>query len=78
MHISEGGQLPIPRNIIKKLGFTKATPLEYQIRDDALIVRKKRKKMIRIQLREALERMIGSATVKLTTEEIMQMTRGED
>lgn len=73
MKITSKGQVTIPVEIREQLGFLPNTDVEFEVVGDALYLKKVAieslpgKKLIAI--------MKGKATVKMTTEEIMSLTR---
>lgn len=76
MRITSKGQITIPVEMRKKLGLLPETEVEFELREDAIIV-KKAFPGKKTRASTHLKRMRGSATVKLSTEEIMSLTRGE-
>ncbi|MDX2223086.1 MAG: AbrB/MazE/SpoVT family DNA-binding domain-containing protein [Rhodospirillaceae bacterium] len=83
MRITSKGQVTIPIAIREKAGLRPHTEVEFVMEGKAVrlvktVPRKNRRgKPTRRQarVRDWLERMKGSATVKLSTDEIMKMTR---
>jgi len=77
MRITSKGQVTIPQAIREKLGLLPETEVEFAVEGNAVkIVRaKKSKKLSRGE--RIVRRIQGSGTGKLTTDEIMAMTRGE-
>lgn len=76
MRITSKGQVTIPLEIRQKMGFLPHTEVEFIIEDNKVQIVKSTKQP---QSRGAilLSRMRGKATVHMTTEEIMKLTRGE-
>ncbi|MBF2014658.1 MAG: AbrB/MazE/SpoVT family DNA-binding domain-containing protein [Rivularia sp. T60_A2020_040] len=73
MKITSEGQVTIPLHIREKLGFVPNTDIEFEIVGDALYLKK-----AAIETnpgKKLIAAMQGKATVKMTTEEIMQLTR---
>ena len=73
MRLTSKGQVTIPQEIREKLGLLPETDVEFEIDGNAVRIRKaegaRRGKSVVAALR-------GRATGKLTTEEIMALTRG--
>ena len=81
MRVTEKGQVTIPEPICRRAGFLRGTEVEI-VQDEAGVHLRRAKKGRAVTPRErevaaALERLRGSATIKMTTEEIMALTRGE-
>jgi len=81
MRITQKGQVTIPGPIRRKAGLLPGTEVEF-VEDERGILLRLSKAGRRTSQREreigdALERLRGSATIKMTTEEIMALTRGE-
>jgi bifunctional DNA-binding transcriptional regulator/antitoxin component of YhaV-PrlF toxin-antitoxin module len=74
MRITSRGQVTIPQVIREKYGFMPETDVEFVERDGWIgIQRADQSKPDRIQ--EFIDRLSGSATTGLTTDEIMELTR---
>lgn len=73
MRVTTKGQVTIPQNIRKKLGIVPSTEVDFIEENDRVYL--VRKALPEPQTR--FRRLRGSATVKLTTEEIMSLTRSE-
>jgi AbrB family looped-hinge helix DNA binding protein len=73
MKITSKGQVTIPVEIREKLGFFPNTEVEFEIVGDALYLKKASIKPLRGK--KLISMMQGKATVKMTTEEIMLLTR---
>jgi AbrB family looped-hinge helix DNA binding protein len=81
MRITQKGQVTIPGPIRRKAGLLPGTEVEFVVDKKGILLRA-RKAGRRASRREreiddALERLRGSATIKMTTEEIMALTRGK-
>jgi AbrB family looped-hinge helix DNA binding protein len=82
MRITSKGQVTIPVEVRERAGLLPQTEVEFEYRRGAVVLRKVRGRKRRAGKRpsrgEALvARMAGKATSRLTTEEIMALTRGE-
>jgi AbrB family looped-hinge helix DNA binding protein len=78
MKITSKGQVTIPIAMREKLGLLPQTEVEFEIDGNAVRIFKTRKKMGETRGQEIVRHLCGSATVKMTTDEIMALTRGED
>lgn len=74
MHITSKGQVTIPFWIREKLGFLPNTEVDFSIEGNELRVRKKESKTRGDKL---IQHLRGKGTVKMTTDEIMKLTRGK-
>jgi AbrB family looped-hinge helix DNA binding protein len=73
MRITSKGQVTIPVEIREQLGLTPNTEVEFEIIGDAVYL--KRTKAKPNPGKTLIEMMRGKATVKMTTDEIMALTR---
>lgn len=73
MKITSEGQVTIPVEIREKLGLIPNTEIEFEVIGDAVYLKKA--KINSTSNRSLVEMMRGRATVKITTEEIMILTR---
>jgi antitoxin PrlF len=80
MRITSKGQVTIPVAIRDKAGLWPGTEVDFEIGGDGQTVHMVRAKALKGETRgqEIVRRLRGSATVKLSTDEIMALTRGED
>ena len=77
MRITSKGQVTIPIEIRERFGFLPHTDVEFVVEGDRIVVRKAESPGE--SFGEGLIRhMSGAGTVKMTTDEIMALTRGED
>ena len=74
MKISPNGQITIPPDLQKQLGLLPGTEIQLEVIGDALQIRKPRTPCRGKQLIAAIR---GKATSRLTTNDIMQVTRGD-
>jgi len=76
MRVTSKGQVTIPRDIRRKMGIGTHTEVEFVIEGDTVILRplqgapSKGKHLV--------ETLRGRASVKMTTDEIMALTRGKE
>jgi AbrB family looped-hinge helix DNA binding protein len=76
MRIGAKGQVTIPIEIREKIGLLPDTEVEFEIDGNAVRIRRARtRKGSRGE--RLVERIRGRATVAMTTDEIMALTRGE-
>jgi AbrB family looped-hinge helix DNA binding protein len=74
MRLTTKGQVTIPQEIREALGLLPHTEVEFELDGDAVRIRKARKSTARGQA--LIGRMRGTATGRLSTDEIMKLTRG--
>jgi len=75
MRITSKGQVTIPIEIREKLGFLPDTEVEFKVKGNSVeLVRAKNKGQLRG--RKLISQMRGKATVRMSTDEIMALTRG--
>ena len=76
MKVTTKGQVTIPQHIRERLGLLPNTDVEWELRDGSAVLQKA--SGARGRRGQALvEQMRGRGTVKMTTDEIMALTRGE-
>lgn len=74
MRVTSKGQVTIPKDVRKRLGIRPDSEVDFKLDESgARLVRARTRKG-----EDAVERMIGRGTVKMTTDEILALTRGED
>jgi AbrB family looped-hinge helix DNA binding protein len=73
--VTTKGQVTIPQEIRDQLGIQPGAEVEFQVEGDAVKMIPVRK--ARLRGRRTVERLRGKGTVRLTTDEIMAMTRGK-
>lgn len=75
MKITSEGQITIPPEIREQLGLTPNTEVEFEVIGDAVYFKKAK---VNLNCGKSLvEMMRGKATVKMTTNEIIALTRDE-
>jgi antitoxin PrlF len=74
MRITSKGQVTIPIEIREKMGFLPDTEVEFEMDGDTIRLKKTRSQSRRGK--ELIVRMRGKATVSMSTDEIMALTRG--
>ena len=75
MRVTSKGQVTIPQNIRERFGFLPDTEVEFQIEGNSVRLVKAGRGRGQRRGANALSRLQGTATVKLTTAEILAMTR---
>jgi AbrB family looped-hinge helix DNA binding protein len=74
MRVTTKGQVTIPQHIREKLGIVPATDIEFVEEKDRVYIVKKEGPQNRIK---KFKKLRGIATVKMTTDEIMALTRND-
>lgn len=72
MRITSKGQVTIPQEIRDKAGLLPGTEVEFAFEDGKLCVSKSEKET---RGRRVVERMRGKGSIRMTTDEIMALTR---
>ena len=75
MRITSKGQVTIPIEIREKLGFLPDTEVEFKVKGNSVEMVKAESKE-RLRGRKLISQMRGKATVRMSTDEIMALTRG--
>lgn len=73
MRLTSKGQVTIPMDIRERLGLMPNTEVEFDVVGDSVRIRKAARQP---RGRDLVEHMRGRKTVKLTTAQIMALTRG--
>jgi len=76
MRVTIKGQVTIPQSIREKFRFLPNTEVEFAEEDGRVYIRKADGHLSRDSARRFVERMRGTATVRMSTEEILALTRG--
>ena len=77
MQITSKGQVTIPQEIRNRLGLLPHTDVEFELVGDHARVRKaKHVPGATSRARKAIESLRGSADIRMSTDEIMALTRG--
>ena len=72
MRITTKGQVTIPLDIREHLGLLPHTEVEFEVQGDTVVLRKAEG---RRRGRQLVERMRGQGTVRMSTDEILALTR---
>lgn len=78
MHVTSKGQVTIPQAIRDRLGLLPNTEVEFELAGDHATIRKARRRAggsTRGKL--AVGALLGSADVRMTTDEILALTRSD-
>jgi AbrB family looped-hinge helix DNA binding protein len=75
MRVTIKGQVTIPQHIREKLGITPSTEVDFVEKNDQVYLIKKAGKDA---VTDRFRRFRGIATVKMSTDEIMSLTRGDE
>jgi AbrB family looped-hinge helix DNA binding protein len=75
MRVTIKGQVTIPQHIREKLGITPASEIDFIEEGDRVFLVKKKRKTAAIR---KFSKLRGVATVKMTTDQIMALTRADD
>ena len=76
MRVTSKGQVTIPRDIRRKLDIASQSEVEFVVEGNTVVLRKVEGAPSRGK--RLVETLRGRATVKMTTDEIMALTRGEE
>lgn len=79
MNVTIKGQITIPQALRERFGLLPGTEVEFVAEGDALRIKpRKRGRRAATPFDAWLTKAAGSASTKLTTDQIMAMTRGQD
>jgi len=73
MRVTSKGQVTIPQRIRNKLGVLPNTEVDFVEEEDRVYLRKSQKSIPRSRF----QKLRGIATVNMTTEQILALTRGD-
>lgn len=76
MRVTSKGQVTIPRDIRHKMGIAPQSEVEFVVEGNTVVLRKTQEAPT--MGKRLVEILRGRATVKMTTDEIMSLTRGEE
>ena len=77
MRLTSKGQVTIPQRLRKQFGMRLHSEVTFEATPDGVLIRPASAQRVK-QLKAAIRKTRGSANAGLTTDEIMQATRGED
>ena len=72
MRVTTKGQVTIPQHIREKLGITPTTEIDFVEENDRVYIAKRKSA---VSQRKRFSRLRGVATVQMTTDEILALTR---
>lgn len=75
MRVTSKGQVTIPRNVRQHLGIFPQSEVEFLVEGNTVVLRAVTGETSRGK--KLVEALRGRATVRMTTDEIMALTRGE-
>jgi len=75
MRMSPSGEVTIPLSLREKAGLTPETEIEVELDSEALRIVKARKLVTPVRGDRIVEHLRGRATVGMTTDELLAMTR---
>jgi AbrB family looped-hinge helix DNA binding protein len=78
MRITSKGQVTIPVEIREKAGLLPGTEVDFQFDGGTVLIFKSRSPRGETRGQRAVRLLRGSATVKMSTDEIMALTRGDE
>jgi AbrB family looped-hinge helix DNA binding protein len=78
MRITSKGQVTIPIEIREKAGLLPGTEVDFELDGEVVRIIKSAAPRRETRGQEIVRRLWGSATVKMSTDEIMALTRGEE
>ncbi len=76
MRITPKGQVTIPVEIREKLGLLPRCEVEFEVVGNAVRIRRARARSKRTRGRSVVARLRGKGSVRMSTEEILALTRG--
>ena len=76
MRTTSKGQVTIPIQMREKVGLLPNTEVEFALDGDAVRISRARKKTGESRGEAIVRRLRGTASVKMSTDEIMKLTRG--
>ncbi len=75
MKITTKGQVTIPQGIRKRLGLLPHTEVDFEVRDDVVVLKKAE---VGRRGRRIVEHLRGRGDVRMSTDEILALTRDEE
>lgn len=76
MKITSKGQVTIPKEIREKAGLLPGTEVEFVLNGKSALIQKQSSS--RRRGRRLLRALVGKGDVNMTTDQIMELTRGDD
>jgi AbrB family looped-hinge helix DNA binding protein len=78
MRITSKGQVTIPVDIREKAGLLPGTEVDFELDGEGVRILRATAPKGETRGQRAVRRLWGSATIKMSTDEIMALTRGEE
>ena len=78
MQITSKGQVTIPQEVRIRLGLLPHTEVEFELAGDHALLRKTKSATGAGRGQRVIEALRGTASARMSTDEIMALTRGED
>lgn len=78
MRITSKGQVTIPMKVREKAGFMPGTDVDFVLEGATVRLVKAKPGRRKTQVQAGIDAFAGSATTKMTTDEIMKLLRGWD
>ena len=78
MQITSKGQVTIPQEVRIQLGLLPHTEVEFELAGDHALIRKTKSVPGAGRGQRVIEALRGTASARMSTDEIMALTRGED
>ena len=79
MQVTSKGQVTIPQEMRNRIGLLPYTEVEFELADDHIRIRRASSdSSTRTRGRRVLEALTGVGRTRMTTEELMALTRGEE
>lgn len=75
MRVTTKGQVTIPQNIREKLGISPTAEIDFVEENDRVFIVKRKATKEKVR---KFDKLRGVATVNMTTDEIMALTRGDE
>ena len=76
--VTTKGQVTIPKRVREYLGISPGTGVEFDVNAKGDVLLRKAGRLKRVRPRSRFAAIRGTATVRLSTEQILALTRGED
>lgn len=77
MNITQKGQVTIPLDIRQQFGLLPYTEVEFVVKHNQVVLQKTLRLTKHNTLKKRLESIRGSSTLKMRTDELMQLLRGD-
>ena len=78
MHITSKGQVTIPQKVRNRLGLLPHTEVEFEVVGDHARIRKATRTGAGMRGQRAVDALRGTADARMSTDEIMSLTREQD